>query len=315
VAGRRFPWLKLWIEAVAHEKVALLSDAQFRTWVHTLCKGAEQPTRWHFASAQHAAVVSGRPLSHIKHLVNVRLLDQRDDGLWVHDFRQWQEVYESDIPMQRNGRRSVNTPPMLGEHSANTPPSVRTHSANAPTLLRDHSADHLPNTLARTRAQAKTGEGRQERGDEETRELMQTGPEQQQPEIESTAAAPPTAAEPSSDDMLDRVSQTLAAQPGWSVTPTQLRKLASIAADHDLDLELEALKIVDWLRSAKGRGRPCSFRFVANWLERKKRDPSTSTPQRNGSAQSFPPLTAMQAHGADEGYFERDWNAELGGWP
>jgi hypothetical protein len=129
VAARRLPWIKLWTESRAHEKVALLSDAQFRTWIYVLLAGAEQPKRWRFSSAQHASAVTGRPLAHIKHLVSVRLIDERDDGLWIHDYRQWQEVYESDLPSQGNGQRSANAPPRLRQDSANAPPLLREHPA------------------------------------------------------------------------------------------------------------------------------------------------------------------------------------------
>lgn len=95
------------------------------------------------------------------------------------------------------------------------------------------------------------------------------------------AAAPPAAA----DESLDRVNQTLTGQPGWAATPEQLRKLSGIATSQRLDFELEALKIVDWFESPKGKGRQCSFRFVANWLESGARPPpayAAGPPATNG---------------------------------
>lgn len=94
------------------------------------------------------------------------------------------------------------------------------------------------------------------------------------------AAAPPAAA----DDSLDRVNRTLTGQPGWTATPEQLRKLSEVATSQRLDLELEALKIVDWFKSPKGKGRQCSFRFVANWLGTGARaSPVFAAPATNGT--------------------------------
>lgn len=122
--AQRLPWFKLWPEAIEHEKVAQLSDAVFRTWVTALAKAADQPIRWRFASRRHAAAVTGRSVGHINTLVTFRLLDDLGaDGVWVHDWKQWQERYPSDSP---------KTPPTLPEHSANgaakTPRKVRDRS-------------------------------------------------------------------------------------------------------------------------------------------------------------------------------------------
>lgn len=97
-----------------HEKIALLSDGTFRTWVMVLSAGSEQAVRWHFASVKHAASVTGRPVKHIRELIRGRLIDETVSGeLWVHDWRQWQDRYESDF-----------APRTLPEDSANTPHSL-----------------------------------------------------------------------------------------------------------------------------------------------------------------------------------------------
>ena len=73
--ARRLPWFKLWPEAMRHEKVALLSDSAFRTWIVMLAAGSEQATRWRFASVHHAARVTGRPEDDLRELIGARLLD------------------------------------------------------------------------------------------------------------------------------------------------------------------------------------------------------------------------------------------------
>ena len=117
--ARRLPWFKLWPESMRHEKIALLSDGTFRTWVMVLSSGSEQSVRWHFASVKHAASVTGRPVKHIRELIRGRLIDETPTGeLWVHDWRQWQERYESDFAPRTPPEGSANAPQSL-------PPELR----------------------------------------------------------------------------------------------------------------------------------------------------------------------------------------------
>ena len=156
--AKRLPWVRLWVESLEHEKVALLSDAEYRTWTMLLLRGSQQPTRWRFASVQHAARVVGRPLAQVKALVGRRLMDLGDDGLWVHDARTWQEVYPSDFapgecdnaPRRVRGR-SVNAPSIkeatLREDSVNAPATLREDSVNAAgTHARDRDRDSESST-------------------------------------------------------------------------------------------------------------------------------------------------------------------------
>jgi len=123
--ARRLPWFKLWPEAMRHEKVVLLSDGAFRTWVVTLAAGSEQSTRWRFASVAHLVHVTGRPEDQVRELIGAKLLDLSPSGeVWVHDWRQWQDRYASDL-----------APRSIGEHSANAPRTLRNGSANIPAKL------------------------------------------------------------------------------------------------------------------------------------------------------------------------------------
>jgi hypothetical protein len=121
----RLPWFKLWPEAMRHEKVALLSDGVFRTWIVTLGQASEQATRWRFGSVQHAATVTGRPAKHIRELVTAELLDLSENGeVWVHNWRKWQERYASDFAPRTPDEHSVKAPSRLRDDSANAvPPS------------------------------------------------------------------------------------------------------------------------------------------------------------------------------------------------
>lgn len=107
--AKRLPWFKLWIGCTAHGKVRQLDDGTFRTWVELLDAASQQPTRGRFSSEAEAVAITRRPAKHIRMLVEAGLMDATADGLWLHDWSAWQDVYPSDIP----GERSANTPPTL----------------------------------------------------------------------------------------------------------------------------------------------------------------------------------------------------------
>jgi hypothetical protein len=84
--ARRLPWFKLWPEAMRHEKIVLLSDSTFRTWIVVLAAGSEQAVRWRFASIKHVVSVTGRPARHIHELIRARLIDED-----VHRAKLWRQ--------------------------------------------------------------------------------------------------------------------------------------------------------------------------------------------------------------------------------
>ena len=70
----RQPWVRLWVEALEHPKIALLSDSQYRTWTACLLRASQQPRRWTFKNVEQAATVTGRPRVQVQALVG-SLLD------------------------------------------------------------------------------------------------------------------------------------------------------------------------------------------------------------------------------------------------
>jgi|GEM_PF-6366025 len=115
----RLPWVKLWIESSANEKIGSLNDRLFRTWICILIAAGQQKTRGRFANVRHAANASGRPDADIRALIRDRLLDDisrvTDDayakgysepGLWVHDWRHWQDRHPSDVRPRDRATRS-----------------------------------------------------------------------------------------------------------------------------------------------------------------------------------------------------------------
>lgn len=107
--AKRLPWLKFWPELVDHEKFSGLGDSERWTWIKLLARAGQQPVRGRFGGIAHASEVTGRPAKHIKMLIAARLLDLKDDGLWMHDWDYWQRWRPGDDePTPDNDPSNVN---------------------------------------------------------------------------------------------------------------------------------------------------------------------------------------------------------------
>jgi hypothetical protein len=174
--AHRLPWFKFWPEAMQHEKVALLDDGEFRTWLAILSYGSTQPTRWRFASAKHAAVVCGRPIEQVEGLIAAHLLDTADGELWIHDWKQWQDVYPSDFSAngaQSPGEKRRNAPRTLRERSDEPPLRRRSKKEK---IEREDRGESPTETLERVpltdQVQAFDREMRSARGYQSRRDLL-----------------------------------------------------------------------------------------------------------------------------------------------
>jgi hypothetical protein len=125
--AKRLPWFKVWVGATRHEKVATLSDTDFRTWVELLDAGAQQSVRGHFDSAATAAAVVRRPLASVKRLIAARLLDDQPDGVWLHDWPDWQRWSPEDdaIDSRTTPERLTNNTRTTHEQHANVNGTTR----------------------------------------------------------------------------------------------------------------------------------------------------------------------------------------------
>lgn len=246
--AKRLPWVKLWIEAAEHEKIALLPDPEYRTWTLCLLRGSQQPTRWRFASVQHAALVTHRPVKHVRTLIAARLLDEREDGVWVHDAPYWQDRHPSDFAPRTVGDGSDEDAGRVRETSPD-------RSANTPPTLREDSAK-TPRTLRRDRERDSEGDG--------------------------DGAGAPSAGAPVPDE-LQAFHDSFAGLRGYAPTPAFFAKVGE--KYRHLDLEEEAIKIRSWLsRHAK---RSCSTDFLLNWLKTAAQEaaaaPIAPLPSKNGA--------------------------------
>lgn len=112
--ARRQPFVYLWAGATTHPKIATLSNGVFRTWVELLVAGSQQRRQWCFASVKHAALVARRPKSHIYKLIDARLLDVIDGGLYIHDAHRWQNV-PHPVRAEWNALRAQLSPSLYGD--------------------------------------------------------------------------------------------------------------------------------------------------------------------------------------------------------
>lgn len=132
----RLPWIKFWPELVDHPKFAELNDSERWTWIEVWAKASQQSNRWHFASLSHAVKVTGRPAKQIRKLVQVGLIDESSDGIYIHNAAKWQDRFPSDY--------SDGVTP-------NIPRKVRGDKSNAPSTLPEDSANGLPKTPRKLR--------------------------------------------------------------------------------------------------------------------------------------------------------------------
>lgn len=234
--AKRLPWFKLWPESFEHEKIATLEDGVWRTWVTLIGKASCQPVRWRFASVKHAAAACGRPEAEVQAVLDARLLDQLEDGLWVHDWEQWQERYPSDYP---------NTPRTLPEDSANAPSTLPDYSLE----MRDERSemgdvpveDELPEGIISLQGSSTKGVVRGKRSAKAPQTLPHLSDDQQ--ERANTFSVP-------------------LARYGFDPPPQFWPKVLDKYGR--LDLEEESLKIAGWLKQHSKR--QCSPAFVLNWL-------------------------------------------------
>lgn len=152
--AKRLPWVKLWPELMEREKVRHLSDSQYRTWTYCLLAGSQQPERWRFNSLEHAAYVTRRPMKDVRALADQHFLDSADDGVWIHDAHEYQDVAPSDVARDRLG----NGTPGPDDHPPNGRGSVGDRSANGRPTLGEDSANARQNSASRTRGETEKGE-------------------------------------------------------------------------------------------------------------------------------------------------------------
>lgn len=88
----QLPWFRFWKGATQHQKVRMLTDAQFRTWVELLDLASQQKERGRFLDRITALRLSRRPARHLEVLQGCGLLDcdGADGHLTMHDWDDWQ---------------------------------------------------------------------------------------------------------------------------------------------------------------------------------------------------------------------------------
>jgi hypothetical protein len=265
--AKRLPWFKVWVGATRHEKVATLSDTDFRTWVELLDAGAQQSVRGHFDSAATAAAVVRRPLASVKRLIAARLLDDQPDGVWLHDWPDWQRWSPEDDAID-----SRTTPERLTNNTRTT------HEQHA-------------NVNGTTRERPSRGAERAKTKDVDVEEDV----EDVKPPLLPQHPQGTTAAEFSIEeqDRIDAVTVVLESF-GISHDPGLWRK--TLDTYGGLDLQAEALKQADWMRRHKIK--TCSTARYLEWLNRVRND---TRPTRSAAD------AAADAEAAKLAYFEQEF--------
>lgn len=119
----RLDWFRLQSGVTRHEKVAQLSDRQFRVWVELLDAASTQAQRGHFASFAAAAAVIRRKPAEVRCLAASGLLDECPDGsIGMHDWELWQRWRtegEPEFPPRKTPESLTNNTGMTHESRMN----------------------------------------------------------------------------------------------------------------------------------------------------------------------------------------------------
>lgn len=266
---KRLPWFKVWVGATRHEKVATLSDTDFRTWVELLDAASQQNVRGKFDSVAGAAAVTRRPTVSIKRLVTAGLLDDRQaEGLWMHDWKEWQRWRPED---QANDSESPPEPPSINTRSTHDHPPNVNGSTHDPPLIRTEST-HDQHSKRPSLPRADAGARIDVEGEGDIDEDEDVNPQSATPPSpsDSAAAAKTTKLATFTIDEQERIDAvTTVLEPfGISHEPKLWRK--TLDTYGSIDLEAEALKQADWLR--RHRIRACSNSRYLEWLSRARND-------------------------------------------
>jgi hypothetical protein len=99
-----------------NRKVQELEPELFKAWINILCIGSANENRWQVPEMKDVAFAMRVPLGdatgYVDELIERRLLDRDDIGIWVHDWSDWQK--ESDdvaarVQKHRGTRNNVVT--------------------------------------------------------------------------------------------------------------------------------------------------------------------------------------------------------------
>ena len=232
---QRLPWFKIWVGATRHEKVVTLDDRSFRAWIELLDAASEQPVRGRFTSCAAAAAIIRRPPALLKRLIEARLIDEREDGIWLHDWADWQRWKPEDEPSNNTG-------------------ITQESPGNNTGITQESGTNKKPPRVERAKKRDVDVEGEGEKdGDSFPPTASQLPPKG------------PAAAEVSEQDAL-LVSQIRRGLAPFDLDGSSAFWLKVLKDYGSVDLEAEAFKQADWMRQHKIR--TLSKTRYLNWLER-----------------------------------------------
>jgi hypothetical protein len=106
----RLPWFKIWCGATRDSKIVTLSDRLFRVWVELLDAASEQKIRGRFDSYAAAAAIVRRKPAEVRQVAAAGLMDESQDGIWMHDWQDWQRWRPEDSLTNNTGMTHESLP-------------------------------------------------------------------------------------------------------------------------------------------------------------------------------------------------------------
>jgi hypothetical protein len=264
----RLPWFKVWVGATRHNKLVSLTDREFRVWVELLDSASVQKTRGRFDSVGAAAKILRRRASEVRSVLNAGLMDVTDDGVWMHDWKDWQRwrpeddqhTNDSDIPPEE----LANDSPFPHESHRNGTGKTQIKHRKTPPL-------------------ARAGEDVDVDVDVDREEDVET----------TTTAATPRF----SDSDRERIGQVREVLDPFAISSDPKVWRTVLDDFGHLDLRTEALKQADWLR--RNRKKTCSVARYVEWLGR-----ASAPSQRTARPRHLTPLAIVE-HPREPDEFEQ----------
>lgn len=241
-------WVRLDDKFPNHPKVINLSDAAFRLHVSAICYAGEYLTDGHISGR---IVRNLSPISNlaraVEQLVAARLWEPTEDGYQIHDFLEYNPSAEKKKTRDAdNARRQAEWRTRQGRVSNGVTNSITNGVTNCvPSRTRPHSNESSSGNRG---VEGGTG------GDPAAAAASLTVPER-----------------------LKGFHGTLCRLKGYDPSPEFFETV--LGTFSHLNLDLEAVKAVEWNRSKKRRLGTTAF--VLNWLEKAARDAEMD--RRNGT--------------------------------
>jgi hypothetical protein len=117
-------WFRFHHSALNNRKVQQLKPELFKAWINIMCIGSANENRWQVPELDDVAFALRVSLEdatgYVEELISRRLLDRDDEGIWIHDWSDWQAESDDVASRVRKHRNTRNNVVTLHETNTNS---------------------------------------------------------------------------------------------------------------------------------------------------------------------------------------------------